>query len=123
MNLNAGVSIENQHLRYKLQQAHEKLVQVEMDHDYLKTTVEQFVPYFANLEKENAQLKIQLRSKETSAKLGDQCKNKNRKLELKIKEMEKVSSKTVSQVETTNKVLEDKIKLLRLTNTEMQKKQ
>ena len=90
-----------------------------MDHDYLKSTIEQFVPYFSNLEKENTQLKVQLKSKETSAKLGDQCKTKNRKLEQKIKEMEKTSQKAVSQIETNNKVLEDKIKLLRLTNTEM----
>jgi len=68
---------------------------VELDYDYLKSTVESFVPYFNKLEVDNKSMMMQLKSKTMSAKLGDKSAVKNRRLEIKLTDAKKENERKV----------------------------
>ena len=95
---------------------------VEMDYDYLKSTVENFVPYFSNLEAENQTMAIQLRSKTVSAKIGERERVRSRKLEQKLTDTKKDTEKKIFHLESSNKQLEEKVKMHRSMNLDLQKK-
>jgi len=78
------MSIENKRMREELTKSKAKVFQLEADLDYLRSTVEENLPFFNKLEEENKTLRSQLLTKSQTVSIKN-----TEKLQTKIRTLEK----------------------------------